>query len=323
MKALALTLLTIFACLILANFLSGKNTSSSPNRFIQPTKVAAVAPTNPPQTLLSVAEKNSADRPLPIVTVESTAKNATAKNAAKVIIEKNAPVPTVVAAVSLENSPLQNVPVSSGDVAAPSAIDEAPVQAVAAAVVVGSPRVVAPATAEPVVESSHSPELDAFTANVTNGKAGQVVGVFVQDQLALPVVQQPDGQNNFVSVQNNTITQFSSANAYGTIGLLAHNFLSGRLFSNLKENQDVVIVYGDGRQEDYRITGIQSFQALDPASPYSNFIDTTDTTHSDITAGALFNRIYAHPNQVVLQTCIDANGNSSWGRLFITAARIQ
>jgi hypothetical protein len=33
----------------------------------------------------------------------------------------------------------------------------------------------------------------------------------------------------------------------------------------------------------------------------------------------LFNQMYTGGNKVVFQTCIYANGNWSWGRLFVTA----
>jgi hypothetical protein len=330
MKALALTVLTIFACLILANLLFATPSADWRSVAVPPAKAVAV---------------------------EFTATQPA-----------HLPVVTVVAAAKAEKNPSQNVPVSSGDVLEPTlaaavatATEAVPVVEVAPMVTAISEQAVyapvavkdakpenivasaqvsvpdnsqaasAPAAvadvaqaAEPSVSRAfESPQSDAFAANMTNGQAAQVVGIFVQDQFALPVIQQPDGQTNFVSTQNNTVTQFNSASLYGTIGLLAHNFLSGRLFFNLKQDQDVIIVYGDGRQEDYRITSIQSYQALDPSNPYSYFMDPNDPSHTQITAGALFNRIYAHPDQVVLQTCIDANGNSSWGRLFITATKVQ
>ncbi len=168
-----------------------------------------------------------------------------------------------------------------------------------------------------------SPELDAFAASVVNGQAGQVAGVYVQDVLALPVVQQPVGQPNYVAVKDGVVTQFTTPSPYGTIGLLAHNFLSGRFFFNLQNNEDVVIVYGDGREETYRITDILRYQALDPESAYSNFVDLNNPAHSVLTAGELFSRVYTNPDRVVLQTCIDANGNSSWGRIFISAEKIS
>jgi hypothetical protein len=193
--------------------------------------------------------------------------------------------------------------------------------------VVGIPSVpisAAPAMTEAAASTPiyHSPQLDAFVANETNGQAGQVVGVFIPNEFSLPVVQQPDGQPNFVAVQDNEVTQFSAPEAYGVIGLLAHNFLSGRYFFHLKTNEDVIIIYGDGHRDSYIITDIRRYQALSPESPYSNFRDLDDPAQPVMTASQLFSRVYTQPNEVVLQTCIGANGDPSWGRLFITAEKV-
>jgi hypothetical protein len=190
----------------------------------------------------------------------------------------------------------------------PFALAEAPVQAV---------------VVDSALETTESDQLDAFTASVFNGKAGEVMGVFAQDHFALPVVQQPAGQANYVATEDGRVTQFAAPKAYGTIGLLAHNYLSGKLFYNLSENQELVIVYGDGQQQSYRITRIQRFQALDPLSPYSNFIDVSDPARTQISASDVFSRVYGQPDQLVLQTCIEANGDYSWGRLFVTAEKVN
>ena len=194
-----------------------------------------------------------------------------------------------------------DVPASTGVVAeAPALVETAP---------------------EVALADAQPSQLDNFTAGVINGQAGTVVGVFAQDLFALPVVQQPEGQANYVSTEDRRVTQFAPPKAYGTIGLLAHNYLSGKLFFHLSENQELVIVYGDGQKQVYRISHVQRFQALEPSSAYSNFVDVNDPAQAKISAGDLFSRVYAQPNQLVLQTCIEANGDYSWGRLFITAEK--
>lgn len=178
--------------------------------------------------------------------------------------------------------------------------------------------------AAPLVASLQIDEqLETFAESVINGQADQVVGVYVPGVFALPVLQQPGGQASYVSDQDNTVTQFSSVNGYGSIGLLAHNYLSGERFFELEEGQEVIILHGDGHQDGYRINRIDRYQALTPTSVYSDFIDMADTTQTVITAGDLFNRIYTKPDQVVFQTCIAANGDPSWGRIFISAERIK
>ena len=168
-------------------------------------------------------------------------------------------------------------------------------------------------------QAQPSPE---FIQSVTNHEAGVVTGVYVPDLLALPVLQQPTGQIGYVAVQDNIVTQFSLANQYHNVGLLAHNHLAGRMFSQLYTDEDVVLVYGDGTLEHYRIKDIQRYQALEPQSINSEFVDLNNGQNTRLSANDLFNRVYTTPDVVVFQTCIANNGDASWGRLFITAERV-
>jgi hypothetical protein len=101
------------------------------------------------------------------------------------------------------------------------------------------------------------------------------------------------------------------------VGLLAHNNLSGRLFSKLAVGQEVRLVYGDGKVEYFVIKQISKYQALQPTSPYSSFRDLTND--EKLTAEQLFNKVYRGDRHVTFQTCIEASGNLSWGRLFVVA----
>lgn len=165
------------------------------------------------------------------------------------------------------------------------------------------------------------PGLGEFAGAVLNGHAGEVVGIYVEDVFALPVVQQPRNQPAFVSTQDQQLTQFAMPTQYGAVGLLAHNYLSGRMFSRLLPEDEVVVIYGDGRTDLYRITHAESYQALNPVSPYSDFLDLAYPESQPISSAVLFNRIYTRPDHLVFQTCIEANGDPSWGRLFVTAVK--
>jgi hypothetical protein len=161
------------------------------------------------------------------------------------------------------------------------------------------------------------PNLTDFSKSVQNGKADVLRGVYVNDVLALPVAQQPYGNAGYVSNSDGEITQFGMASQYGNIGLLAHNHLSGRSFSQLAVGQEVRLVYGDGTTQSFIITEVMQFQALQPTSPYSSFRNLSkDET---LTAEQMFKRVYLGDRHVTFQTCIEANGNTSWGRLFIIA----
>ncbi|MGB8983930.1 MAG: hypothetical protein WCC12_18815 [Anaerolineales bacterium] len=161
------------------------------------------------------------------------------------------------------------------------------------------------------------PDFREFSSIVQNGQANVLRGVYVPGILALPVVQQPDGQAGYVSYKDGEITQFDMATQSGNVGLLAHNNLSGKSFSQLVPGQEVRLVYGDGQVEYFVIAQVSRFQALEPNSPYSSFRDLSNDEL--LTAEQLFNRVYRGDRHVTFQTCIDANGDISWGRLFVIA----
>jgi hypothetical protein len=161
------------------------------------------------------------------------------------------------------------------------------------------------------------PRLAEFISSVRNERAGLLVGVYIPGILALPVVQQPAGNYAYVSNQAGTVTQFGLAKDYGSVGLVAHNTHSGADFVKLSAGQDVILIYGDGKTSSFRIRESVSFQALSPNSPYSSFIDLS--SGSTLSVSDLFLKIYAQPGRLVFLTCIERNGISTWGRLFIIA----
>lgn len=167
------------------------------------------------------------------------------------------------------------------------------------------------------------PELKALAAPYLNGKPADAVAVSVAGRFSLPVIQQPKDQPAFVSSDADVLTQFSLPRQYGTTGLLAHNFLSGKRFAEIQVGDVVSVVYGDGHAVRYRVEKIESYQALNPTSPYSQFIDLSVPHSRRLSSADLFNRVYTQPGQVVFQTCIAAGDEASWGRVFITATEID
>jgi hypothetical protein len=156
-----------------------------------------------------------------------------------------------------------------------------------------------------------------FSRSVQNGQADVLTGVYVSNVLALPVAQQPYGNAGYVSNNDNVATQFRMASQFGTVGLLAHNHLSGSSFSQLAIGQEVRLVNGDGSVEYFVIVEVLRYQALQPTSPYSSFrsLDKDET----LSAEEMFKRVYFGDRHVTFQTCIEAEGNPSWGRLFVIA----
>lgn len=161
--------------------------------------------------------------------------------------------------------------------------------------------------------------LEAFAASLNGGSPEQLAGVYVAGLFALPVVEQPANDENFVSSDGSVLTRFRTPSRYGVTGILAHNYLSGSLFYQLQPGQEIVLVYGGGNTARYRVAGIHNYQALSPHDVYSDFRDLNGPGGETLSASALFNRIYTTQGTLVLQTCIEANGEYSWGRMFIIA----
>lgn len=164
-------------------------------------------------------------------------------------------------------------------------------------------------------------ELMQFAAGLKTGSGSQVTGVFVDDVMAYQVVQQPSGSAGYVSTDADVVTQFSTAAKFGTVGILAHNFLAGISFFDLTPDEDVYVVYGDGSTAHYVIKDIRRFQALQPNSPYSSFVDLD--TNVSYSSTDVFYEVYGNSGNLVLQTCIAADGINSWGRLFVIAEKIS
>jgi hypothetical protein len=162
------------------------------------------------------------------------------------------------------------------------------------------------------------PGLQAFTSQVTTGQQQFYTGVYVDQDLNFSIAQQPSGNAGYISSTDGVITEFRLAKDYGSIGLLAHNYLAGEQFSELGLYQQVVLVRGDGQLQLYTIVKIERYQALSPTSPYSNFLNLDDQDQT-LTAADLFYHVYDQDNALVFQTCIEKDGEWSWGRLFITA----
>jgi len=171
--------------------------------------------------------------------------------------------------------------------------------------------------AAPLTETSAVPDFTSFVSSVENGQSNTLRGVYVDGVFALPVIQQPSTDGLYVSKMTDTLTQFRLAVRYGNIGLLAHNYLSGQYFSQLALGESVFLVYGKGRVETMRITQVYRYRAIDPYSTTSDFIDLDTNQH--LTDYQVFSKVYLGAQHVTFQTCIEHDGNLSWGRLFVVA----
>jgi hypothetical protein len=174
-----------------------------------------------------------------------------------------------------------------------------------------------PISALVISNTATLPTLADFSKTVQNGQKDVLRGVYVDKALALPVVQPPSGDTTYVSNKDGEVTEFSMASNVGNVGLLAHNNKAGRSFSQLMVGREVQLVYGDGHVETFVIKKVLRFQALQPTSTYSSFknLDQDEI----LSAEQMFNRVYLGGHHMTFQTCIEADGKSSWGRLFVIA----
>lgn len=167
------------------------------------------------------------------------------------------------------------------------------------------------------VSAKSLPSLTAFIETVRNGDASALRGVYVANSMAYPIVQQPENDAKFVSTDASVVTQFGMAAKAGNVGLLAHNYLAGKSFVNVKQGDQIVLVYGNGRTETFLVESILQYQDL----PYGMYKDLN--TQANLGTGELFNAVYGGAYHLTLQTCIESNGNSAWGRLFIIARPVS
>ena len=168
--------------------------------------------------------------------------------------------------------------------------------------------------------SEKVPPFWSFVESVADGEL-ELKGLYIPSVLALEVVQQPKSQSAFVSSDPDKATQFGLASLYGTIGLLAHNYAGGADFDDVVVGDKVNLVYGDGRIQQYRVSSILEFQAIDPTNTRTSFVDLA--TQLKATAEDLFMKVYSGKPHLTLQTCISKGSISSWGRLFIIAEPIS
>jgi hypothetical protein len=90
-----------------------------------------------------------------------------------------------------------------------------------------------PNSALAVGNNVSAPTFTDFSQIVQNGQRDVLRGVYVDEVLALPVVQQPSGNATYVSNNDGEATQFGMASQYGNVGLLVHNHRAGKSFSEL------------------------------------------------------------------------------------------
>lgn len=165
------------------------------------------------------------------------------------------------------------------------------------------------------------PSLRNFIRQVHNGQADQIVGLYVPGVLAVQVELQPQDSPFYVTDDPDNVSLFSAPLTDGTVGLLAHSHLAGASFSQLEIHQPALLIFGDGHLLRNYVNRIEAYQALEPSNPYSAFVSLDGGSRWN--SQDLFRHIYGSGQQLVLQTCLEQDGQSNWGRLFVIASPFQ
>lgn len=174
------------------------------------------------------------------------------------------------------------------------------------------------------VTISQSPNLPSIISSDENEnqEPGILRELSIDNLVTLGIVRQPFGNNTFVTPVPGYVTEYQTALNYGTIGLLAHNYLAGKYFFQISPGQRITLIYSDQTTASFIVTEVQQYQALSPNSASSNFIDLNSGKF--LTASQLFRKIYKEQaGDLVLQTCIYKDQNQTWGRLFIVAKPVE
>jgi hypothetical protein len=223
----------------------------------------------------------------------------------------SAPVPEYSPSVEYDAEPLPAV-------SAPRALEDVSAQLPPAGAMGGA----ASYTPDVLVEEiPDDPDFDSFLEQVAHGDPETITGVYVAGLLSLKVLQQPAEDVAFVSNEDGTATQFQSPALYGVIGLLAHNFLSGKHFLNLVPGQEIRIVYGNGSYKRYQVSSISDFERLTRFDIRSDFRDIE--TDAVLSSKDLFTDFYREGNYLTFQTCLEGAGYSNWGVRMISAVPIE
>jgi hypothetical protein len=145
----------------------------------------------------------------------------------------------------------------------------------------------------------------------------QIRSVLVPNSFSYYVVQQPESEPYYVSSKRELVTEFRMVKQYNNIGLLAHNNLAGSKFKNLTLGQKIYVIHENGQMDRYTVSAIRRFKALESTQTGSQFVDLdTSQTYS---ASEVFYQMYTGEPHLTFQTCIEAEGDASWGRLFVIA----
>jgi len=142
-----------------------------------------------------------------------------------------------------------------------------------------------------------------------------VPSIYLEGIKYFRITHQPVGSFNHVTSLEDVVTSFQTAEEQGNLGLIAHNYLAGRYFSELELGDHLYLKDAQGKTRTYHLQQVLKFRAISPGNPSSYFVDLQ--ANEVYPAADLARRIYFGSHRVVLQTCISQGDELEWGRLFL------
>ena len=162
---------------------------------------------------------------------------------------------------------------------------------------------------------------EVIRQSLASGNPPNNYGVYLDGIKFLRIENQPSGIPSFISNRDDVLTRFCLAENYFNLALIAHNHLAGKYIVQLALGSIVYLIDGMRKWEEYLITRICRFRALQPRNPNSLLQDLLEG--EIYTAEEVFRQFYMGRHHLIFQTCISSEGNNEWGRYFLVAEPVQ
>lgn len=122
-------------------------------------------------------------------------------------------------------------------------------------------------------------------------------------------VRYQGGEYGFVADLRGAVTLFQAAWDDGSLGFLAHNYLAGAAFYELRAGNLLRVTAADGSSRWYVVRETMVFTAIDPGKWWTDVIDEEGRRWSqeEVYAG-----LYERQGWVVLQTCWGEGRYAGW-----------
>ena len=158
------------------------------------------------------------------------------------------------------------------------------------------------------VTQNEIPNLEDFRRSVTNGRADQLTGLWVEGVLAFKVLP---GTSNTAPSTKDTVSIYNWAEDHGVTGFLIHDYLGGTRLYHLNPGVRIAAIYGNGGVDRYVSRGGTWYESKTYTSrgfkgPFR--IWSCVDCSFDVTVQDIRWRHYTGAHRLAFQTCVTAEG---------------